>query len=132
MAAAPPDGQEVMAAAQHIVKSLASSKNAADDMIRILSGFDNRLSFMSNLFPPPPGAEAAAVGCITEADERGSQEGQEDGPDPDDAAAARDEEWDMAVDLIERWEAADRMVFDSRDEAGPARGGGAAGRDGKA
>jgi exocyst complex component 7 len=118
MAAAPPDGQEVMAAAQHIVKSLASSKNAADDMIRILSGFDNRLSFMSNLFPPPPGAEAAAVGCITEADEGGSQEGQEDGPDPDDAAAARDEEWDMAVDLIERWEAADRMVFDSRDEAG--------------
>lgn len=52
MSAAPAagvDGQEkVIAAAQHIVKSLATSKNAADDMIRILSGFDHRLS---SLYP---------------------------------------------------------------------------------
>ncbi|KAM3367062.1 hypothetical protein ACQJBY_015993 [Aegilops geniculata] len=34
----------VLAAAHHIVKSLATSKNAADDMIRILSGFDYRFS----------------------------------------------------------------------------------------
>jgi exocyst complex component 7 len=54
MSAAPAagvDGQEkVIAAAQHIVKSLATSKNAADDMIRILSGFDHRLS---SLYPGP-------------------------------------------------------------------------------
>ncbi|XP_073008267.1 exocyst complex component EXO70B1-like [Typha latifolia] len=51
-AAASVDGQDkVIAAAQHIVKSLATSKNAADDMIRILSGFDNRLSSITDLFP---------------------------------------------------------------------------------
>ncbi|XP_029116853.1 exocyst complex component EXO70B1-like [Elaeis guineensis] len=57
-AAAKIDGQEkVIAAAQHIVKSLATSKNAAEDMIRILSGFDNRLSIMNDgLFPPAPDA----------------------------------------------------------------------------
>ncbi|CAD6261167.1 unnamed protein product [Miscanthus lutarioriparius] len=45
---------KVLAAAQHIVKSLATSKNAADDMIRILSGFDHRLSSItSDLFPSP-------------------------------------------------------------------------------
>ena len=45
---------KVLAAAQHIVKSLATSKNAADDMIRILSGFDNRLSSITaDLFPSP-------------------------------------------------------------------------------
>ncbi|KAL6616624.1 hypothetical protein ACP70R_038894 [Stipagrostis hirtigluma subsp. patula] len=118
MAAAPPDGQEkVIAAAQHIVKSLANSKNAADDMIRILSGFDNRLSLMSDLFPPPP--SAAAVDSIQEAEEGTSQgEGEGDEPDPDDNARA--EEWDAAVEVIERWEspgAGDRLVFDSRDDA---------------
>ncbi|XP_048540596.1 exocyst complex component EXO70B1-like [Triticum urartu] len=46
------DSDKVLAAAQHIVKSLATSKNAADDMIRILSGFDNRLSSITaDLFP---------------------------------------------------------------------------------
>ncbi|GJN16905.1 hypothetical protein PR202_gb03931 [Eleusine coracana subsp. coracana] len=109
MAAAPPDGQEkVIAAAQHIVKSLASSKNAADDMIRILSGFDNRFSLMSDLFPPPPAATAPAVDSIAETEK----------PDPDDAA--RDEEWDAAMELIEQWEApgaADRLIFDSREDA---------------
>ncbi|KAK1617139.1 hypothetical protein QYE76_022656 [Lolium multiflorum] len=61
MSAAPPPPPEstggsdkVLAAAQHIVKSLATSKNAADDMIRILSGFDNRLSSITtDLFPSP-------------------------------------------------------------------------------
>ncbi|XP_062207915.1 exocyst complex component EXO70B1-like [Phragmites australis] len=119
MAAAPPDGQEkVIAAAQHIVKSLANSKNAADDMIRILSGFDNRFSLMSNLFPPPPSSAADSV--LEAADERTSQgEGEGDEPDPDDVAPAG-EEWDAAVELIERWEspgAGDRLLFDSREDA---------------
>lgn len=44
-----PDGHEkVIAAAHHIVNSLAISSNAAEDMMRILSGFDNRLS---GIFP---------------------------------------------------------------------------------
>ncbi|CAM0877425.1 unnamed protein product [Alopecurus aequalis] len=61
MSAAPPPPPEfaggsdnVLAAAQHIVKSLATSKNAADDMIRILAGFDNRLSSITTeMFPSP-------------------------------------------------------------------------------
>ncbi|XP_073000271.1 exocyst complex component EXO70A1-like [Typha latifolia] len=70
MATATPraDGQEkVMAAAQHIVKSLATSKNAADDMIRILSGFDNRLSSISDLFSPPPPSSVDQSGDSTTA-----------------------------------------------------------------
>jgi exocyst complex component 7 len=52
---------KVLAAAQHIVKSLATSKNAADDMIRILSGFDHRLSSItSDLFPSPSAADPPA------------------------------------------------------------------------
>jgi exocyst complex protein 7 len=52
MAAAPPDRQEkVIAAAQHIVKSLTNSKNVVNSMIRILSDFDNRFSNMTDTSP---------------------------------------------------------------------------------
>ncbi|PWZ09976.1 Exocyst complex component EXO70A1 [Zea mays] len=132
-AAAPPDGQEkVIAAAQHIVKLLASSKNAADDMIRILSGFDNRLSLMSDLFTPPPAA--AAVGSILEADEGTQREGDEADYDEDDAAARAEAEWDVAAEVVERRvspaagaaevverrvspAAGEALVFDSREGA---------------
>ncbi|XP_008781888.1 exocyst complex component EXO70B1 [Phoenix dactylifera] len=70
-AAARVDGQEkVIAAAQHIVKSLATSKNAAEDMIRILSGFDNRLSVMNeDLFPPATDdSHSAAAGDAGDAE----------------------------------------------------------------
>lgn len=40
--------EKVRLTAQHIVRTLATTKNAADDMIRILSGFDDRFS---DLFP---------------------------------------------------------------------------------
>ncbi|XP_017698479.2 exocyst complex component EXO70A1-like [Phoenix dactylifera] len=51
MAGAAADGREkVIAAAQHIIKSLATSPNAAEDMLRILSGFDHRLSAIPDLF----------------------------------------------------------------------------------
>ncbi|WVZ67629.1 hypothetical protein U9M48_016681 [Paspalum notatum var. saurae] len=120
MAAAPPDGQEkVMAAAQHIVKSLANSKNAADDMIRILSGFDNRLSLMSDLFPPPPGAGSIMEEAADE--DEGASQGDDDGGDGDGAAArAREAEWDAAAEVVERWDSpatGDRLVFDSREDA---------------
>ncbi|KAK3122230.1 hypothetical protein QOZ80_8BG0666840 [Eleusine coracana subsp. coracana] len=47
--AAADEGQErVMAAAKHIVKSLAVSKNAADDMMRFLSTYDPRLLPLSS------------------------------------------------------------------------------------
>jgi exocyst complex protein 7 len=63
MAAAPPDGQEkVIAVAQHIFKSLANSKNIVDSMIRILSGFDNRFSNMTDLFPLATPNVASVVG----------------------------------------------------------------------
>ncbi|RWW77377.1 hypothetical protein BHE74_00014468 [Ensete ventricosum] len=61
-AAARADGQEkVIAAAKHIVSSLATSKNAAEDMTRILSGFDNRLSTINDLFAPLQTAAAEAL-----------------------------------------------------------------------
>ncbi|XP_044457291.1 exocyst complex component EXO70B1 [Triticum aestivum] len=51
LAVAVAGNDRVLAAAHHIVKSLATSKNAADDMIRILSGFDYRFSnITSDLF----------------------------------------------------------------------------------
>uniref|UniRef100_A0A0E0KPP7 Exocyst complex subunit Exo70 C-terminal domain-containing protein n=1 Tax=Oryza punctata TaxID=4537 RepID=A0A0E0KPP7_ORYPU len=54
---------KVLAAAQHIVKSLATSKNAADDMIRILSGFDHRFSSITaDLFPSASPSRAPAAG----------------------------------------------------------------------
>ncbi|KAL5724815.1 hypothetical protein ACHQM5_008029 [Ranunculus cassubicifolius] len=50
------DGDErVMAAAQQIVKNLGTSKNVTEDMILILSNFDNRLSTISNLLSPGGG-----------------------------------------------------------------------------
>ncbi|TVU26027.1 hypothetical protein EJB05_28554, partial [Eragrostis curvula] len=74
-----PDRQdEVMAVAQHIVSSIATSKEAADDLMRILCNFDSRLS-------------------ITDAEGRCSQE-------PDDTAPLG-KEWEAAVELIERREA---------------------------
>ncbi|XP_047061143.1 exocyst complex component EXO70B1-like isoform X2 [Lolium rigidum] len=112
MAAAPPDGQEkVIAAAQHIVKSLANSKNAADDMIRILSGFDNRFSHMTDLFPPAnPNASSALL-----------ERPRGPGPDDDDDL---DEERDAAVEdairVVEQWDspaAGDRLVFESSEDA---------------
>nr|CAD1839063.1 unnamed protein product [Ananas comosus var. bracteatus] len=90
MAAATPrvDGQEkVIAAAQHIVKSLATSKNAAEDMIRILSGFDNRLSSISDLFPPSS-SSSSSNGAL--------------GPSSSDAVVAEEDEEEEASVEVER------------------------------
>lgn len=131
MAAAPPDGQEkVIAAAQHIVKSLANSKNAADDMIRILSGFDNRFSHMTDLFPAA--AAPNAVGPLPEGDEEAAY-GEEDdegydrdglpepyGHDDDDLEDERDAEVEDAMRVVEQWDspaAGDRLVFESSEDA---------------
>ncbi|KMT11194.1 hypothetical protein BVRB_5g110310 [Beta vulgaris subsp. vulgaris] len=43
----------VLATAQHIVKSLRTSKDVTDDMLLILSTFDNRLSNISDLVSAP-------------------------------------------------------------------------------
>ncbi|KAJ4810127.1 exocyst subunit exo70 family protein F1 [Rhynchospora pubera] len=51
--------EKVRLTAQHIVRTLATSKNAADDMIRILSGFDDRFS---DLFPSSAASAGAATG----------------------------------------------------------------------
>ncbi|KQK11259.1 exocyst complex component EXO70B1 [Brachypodium distachyon] len=132
MAAAPPaDGQEkVIAAAQHIVKSLANSKNAADDMIRILSGFDNRFSLMSDLFPAPPNA---GPGCGSVPEDEGEGGGgaygeeddyQREGPGPSGGGDDEDDERDAAVEeavrVVEQWDspaAGDRLVFESSEDA---------------
>ncbi|PIA33729.1 hypothetical protein AQUCO_04000056v1 [Aquilegia coerulea] len=58
------DGDErVMAAAQQIVKNLGTNKNVTEDMILILSNFDNRLSTISNLLSSGSGGgEGRGVG----------------------------------------------------------------------
>uniref|UniRef100_A0A0D9V9M6 Exocyst subunit Exo70 family protein n=1 Tax=Leersia perrieri TaxID=77586 RepID=A0A0D9V9M6_9ORYZ len=116
MAAAPPPGgqEKVIAAAQHIVKSLANSKNAADDMIRILSGFDDRLSLMPDLFPPPPPPPPSIPSPAVVAEE-------EDDADADDARRQEvDAEVEAAARLVEHWDSGvgDGMVFDSAEDAG--------------
>ncbi|KAF8697163.1 hypothetical protein HU200_036160 [Digitaria exilis] len=90
---------KVLAAAQHIVKSLATSKNAADDMIRILSGFDHRLSSItSDLFPSPSPAAAAT--------------------DPDDSSAEQ-ESAAAAAESLAAFEAAEQLIhlWDTTPEA---------------
>ncbi|RLN05427.1 exocyst complex component EXO70B1 [Panicum miliaceum] len=71
----PDAGQErVMAAAKHIVKSLAVSKNAADDMMHFLSTFDPRLHPLSS---PETGDEASDSGP-EDAPGRGGEEEEEE------------------------------------------------------
>ncbi|CAM0144470.1 unnamed protein product [Urochloa decumbens] len=68
----PDAGQErVMAAAKHIVKSLAVSKNAADDMMHFLSTFDPRLLPLSS---PDTGDEASNSGRRGARDEEEEEE----------------------------------------------------------
>ncbi|CAL4999904.1 unnamed protein product [Urochloa decumbens] len=68
----PDAGQErVMAAAKHIVKSLAVSKNAADDMMHFLSTFDPRLLPLSS---PETGDEASNSGRRGARDEEEEEE----------------------------------------------------------
>lgn len=63
--------EKVRLTAQHIVRTLATSKNAADDMIRILSGFDDRFN---DLFPSVSAAAAAAAARATGDDHPGTSE----------------------------------------------------------
>ncbi|KAG0494936.1 hypothetical protein HPP92_005930 [Vanilla planifolia] len=103
-AAARVDGQDkVIATAQQIVKSLATSKNAAEDMIRILSGFDDRLSSMNELFP------STGSGCSSPTAAVGDRRTEAcDGGDPRFAAAE---------EVILRWEASDSLLWEaSADE----------------
>ncbi|KAK9090129.1 hypothetical protein Sjap_023306 [Stephania japonica] len=56
------DGDErVMAAAQRIVRSLGTSKNVTEDMILILSNFDNRLSTITDLLTSGGGGDAGVA-----------------------------------------------------------------------
>ncbi|KAJ1269309.1 hypothetical protein BS78_07G201800 [Paspalum vaginatum] len=65
-------GQErVMAAAKHILKSLAVSKNAADDMMHFLSTFDPRLHPLSS---PEAAEEAPGRGGDVDVDEEEEEE----------------------------------------------------------
>ena len=96
---------KVLAAAQHIVKSLATSKNAADDMIRILSGFDHRLSSItSDLFPSPSPAPADS-----------DPEASPDQEAPD--AAASLAAFDAAEQLIHLWDTTpEALVFEAPED----------------
>ncbi|KAL6652743.1 hypothetical protein ACP70R_011668 [Stipagrostis hirtigluma subsp. patula] len=93
---------KVLAAAQHIVKSLATSKNAADDMIRILSGFDHRLSSItSDLFPSPSPSDTPAPGAAEAAEEEGH------------SLAA----FDAAEQLIHLWDTTpEALVFEAPED----------------
>ncbi|XP_073098660.1 exocyst complex component EXO70A1-like isoform X1 [Elaeis guineensis] len=81
-AAAAADGREkVIAAAQRIIKSLATSTNAAEDMLRILSGFDHRLSAIPDLFPSSAARLDAAEKVILHWDASNSNSVWESSPD---------------------------------------------------
>jgi len=85
-ASSPDAGQErVMAAAKHIVKSLAVSKNAADDMMHFLSTFDPRLHPLSS---PETGDEASDSGP-DDAPGRGG-DGDEEEEEEEEIAAAEE------------------------------------------
>ncbi|XAR67900.1 hypothetical protein NMG60_11002836 [Bertholletia excelsa] len=65
------EGQDrVMATAQQIVKSLNTSKDATQDMILILSSFDNRLSNISSLMSDAGGGEGNSDDARLEAAEK--------------------------------------------------------------
>jgi exocyst complex component 7 len=102
MSAAPAagvDGQEkVIAAAQHIVKSLATSKNAADDMIRILSGFDHRLS---SLYP--------------DSSTSGDMDPTSSLP-PSDSYEAKLSQLEEAEKVVMRWDSSDSLLFESSSD----------------
>ncbi|RLN41261.1 hypothetical protein C2845_PM01G04410 [Panicum miliaceum] len=97
-------GNKVLAAAQHIVKSLATSKNAIADMIRILSGFDNRLSSITNdhLFPSPDPSSSS-----------GSTSASGSSASEISTAAA----FDAADQLIQLWDATpEALVFEAPED----------------
>ncbi|CAO2041976.1 unnamed protein product [Urochloa humidicola] len=98
---------KVLAAAQHIVKSLATSKNAADDMIRILSGFDHRLSSItSDLFPSPSPATADREALA-----------EEEPPADDSDAAESLAAFDAAEQLIHLWDTTpEALVFEAPED----------------
>ncbi|CAM0904928.1 unnamed protein product [Alopecurus aequalis] len=95
---------KVLAAAQHIVKSLATSKNAADDMIRILSGFDHRLSTItSDLFPSPSPSHSHS---------RSPSDADPSEADPTSLAA-----FDAAEQLIHLWDTTpEALVFEAPED----------------
>ncbi|KAK1682708.1 hypothetical protein QYE76_043556 [Lolium multiflorum] len=100
---------KVLAAAQHIVKSLATSKNAADDMIRILSGFDHRLSTItSDLFPSPSPSHSHSQ----------SQSPSRSPSDPDtDADPSSLAAFDAAEQLIHLWDTTpEALVFEAPED----------------
>ncbi|CAL9040438.1 unnamed protein product, partial [Musa banksii] len=100
-AAARADGQEkVIAAAKHIVSSLATSKNAAEDMIRILSGFDNRLSTINDLFAPS--SDRSGGGADVDGDGR-------------DLSVA-ELRLEAAQKVVLRWDASDSLLWESCPE----------------
>ncbi|KAJ6825730.1 exocyst complex component EXO70B1 [Iris pallida] len=89
------DGQrdKVLATAHHIVRSLATNQSSADDMLRILSGFDHRFT---NLLTSPSPAD------------KQEEEGE-------------DEEGSLTADLsdlelrISRWDDSVSLLFESSD-----------------
>ncbi|KAJ3675764.1 hypothetical protein LUZ60_004806 [Juncus effusus] len=96
-AAAPADGgqEKVIAAAQHIVKSLATSKNAADDMIRILSGFDHRLS---SLIRTPSSSSSSVI----------PEEGEAES-----SYKAIEDQLEAAEKVVMQWDSSDSLLFES-------------------
>lgn len=93
------DGQDkVITIVQQIVKSLATSKHTAEDMIHILFGFDNHLLTMINLFP------ATGYNCSS------STIGGSQWPKPE---RSGDPHLDAVEEIIMRWESLDFLLWES-------------------
>ncbi|KAJ6840019.1 exocyst complex component EXO70B1 [Iris pallida] len=105
------DGQDkVIATAQQIIKSLATDKSAAEDMLRILSGFDNRFSSINHLFPSSTSDAAADRVLIQEVDDDDDHHPHHEGADHHEQHHLIEEEEDELSEIEIRLEEAERLI----------------------
>ncbi|KAJ6831981.1 exocyst complex component EXO70B1 [Iris pallida] len=126
------DGQDkVIATAQQIIKSLATDESAAEDMLRILSGFDNRFSSINHLFPSSSSSTSDNNNLLIEElvddgsnddDERPDRpeqhvidEGGGEDDDDNDGLSEIEIRLEEAERLISRWDS-DSLLFESSTE----------------
>eukprot|EP00250_Pteridium_aquilinum_P007467 c17177_g1_i1 orf=864-2834(+) len=87
--------QRVLATAQHIVRTLGKNEHMTEDMLRILSNFDDRFSNMNEFIQEPRGAVGSSVSAFLQ---------------------KMGERLDFAEETIGRWSSDASMVWDSQPQ----------------